>query len=54
MTGVLTVGALAAVVGPAVVGALVVPLGLPTVLVWLAVLAAAGQAAPNATLQPAH
>lgn len=45
MTGVLTVGALAAVVGPTVVGVLVGHLGLPTVLTGLAVLAAAGAAA---------
>lgn len=45
MTGVLTVGALAAVVGPTVVGWLLGSLGLPTVLLGLAVLAAAGAAA---------
>ncbi len=45
MTGVLVVGALAAVVGPAVVGGLIGPIGLPTVLVGLAVLAATGAAA---------
>lgn len=45
MTSVLTVGALAAVVGPTVVGVLIGPLGLPTVLLGFAVLAAAGAAA---------
>ncbi len=45
MTSVLTVGALAAVVGPAVVGGLLGSFGLPTVLLGLAVLAAAGAAA---------
>jgi predicted MFS family arabinose efflux permease len=45
MTAVITVGALAAVLGPAVVGALVGSFGLPAVLSVLAVLAAAGAAA---------
>jgi predicted MFS family arabinose efflux permease len=45
MTGVITVGALAAVVGPAVVGLLVDSFGLPAVLSVLAVLAAAGATA---------
>lgn len=45
MTSVLTVGALAAVVGPTVVGGLLGSFGLPTVLLGLAVLAAAGAAA---------
>jgi predicted MFS family arabinose efflux permease len=45
MTGVIVVGALAAVVGPAVVGGLVGPLGLPAVLLGLAVLAAVGAVA---------
>ena len=45
MTSVLAVGALAAVVGPTVVGALLGSFELPTVLVGLALLAAAGAAA---------
>lgn len=45
MTKVLAVGALAAVVGPTVVGALLVSFELPTVLMGLALLAAAGAAA---------
>ena len=45
MTGVIVVGALAAVVGPAVVGGLVGPVGLPAVLLGLAVLGAVGAVA---------
>lgn len=45
MTNVLIVGALAAVVGPAVVGGLIGSIGLTAVLVGLAVLAAAGAGA---------
>jgi predicted MFS family arabinose efflux permease len=45
LTSVIVVGALAAVVGPAVVGGLVGPLGLPAVLLGLAVLAAVGAVA---------
>ena len=44
MTGVLTVGALAAVLGPAVAGGLIGSFGLPAVLSVLAVLAAVGAA----------
>jgi predicted MFS family arabinose efflux permease len=45
LTSVIVVGALAAVVGPAVVGELVGPLGLPAVLLGLAGLAAVGAGA---------
>jgi len=45
MTGVIVVGALAAAVGPAVVGGLIGPVGLPAVLMGLAVLGAVGAVA---------
>lgn len=52
MTAVIAVGALAAVVGPAVVGGLAGSLGLSTVLVALAVLVAVGAAAMAAPGHP--